>query len=96
MESPQATRPDPLSHHQRRARRPSGAEAPLRRSERGWIAGVCGGIAAFTGARPAAVRTIWLLSLIPSLGITALAYPMLWLLLPGPVRDATPDRNSHR
>jgi len=46
------------------------------------VAGVCGGIAAFVGAPPNAVRALWLLSLLPSLGITALAYPALWVLLP--------------
>jgi len=73
---------DPLRHDQRRARRPSGATAPLRRSRRGILGGVCGGIAAFIGARASVVRTIWLVSLVPSLGITALAYPAMWLLLP--------------
>jgi len=74
---------DPLTHQQRRARRPWGATQPLHRSrDTRLIAGVCGGIADFTGANPAWVRGLWLLSLIPSLGITALAYPLLWLLLP--------------
>lgn len=74
---------DPLSHEHRRARRPLGATKPLQRSrEQRMLAGVCGGIAEFTGARPAWVRAIWVLSLIPSLGITGLAYPLLWLLLP--------------
>jgi phage shock protein PspC (stress-responsive transcriptional regulator) len=79
---------DPLAHDQRRARRPAGAAGPLRRSEgRRVVAGVCGGIATFVGARPAAVRLLWAASLIPSLGSTALAYPVLWWLLPS---DRTP------
>jgi len=74
---------DPLAHDQRRARRPVGASGPLLRSRRSKVvAGVCGGIAGFVGAPPNAVRTLWLLSLLPSLGLTALAYPALWLLLP--------------
>jgi len=73
---------DPLRHEQRRARRPLGASAPLLRSRRRILGGVCGGIAGFVGARAGVVRGIWLLSLLPSLGITALAYPAMWLLLP--------------
>jgi len=74
---------DPLAHQQRRARRPRGAATPLRRSRRSRVvAGVCGGIAAFVGAPPAAVRALWAISLLPSLGITLLAYPAMWLLLP--------------
>ena len=75
--------PDPLTHGQRRARRPVGASRPLLRSRRSKVvAGVCGGIAVFVGAAPNAVRALWLVSLLPSLGITALAYPALWVLLP--------------
>lgn len=88
-----APHPDPLPHAQRRARRPLGADAPLRRRTRGRVvAGVCGGIAAFVGARPWQVRALWIVSLLPSLGLTALAYPALWLLLPPDARvvdDAT-------
>jgi phage shock protein C len=77
---------DPLPHDQRRSRRPTGAPGPLRRSaDHRAIGGVCGGIATFVGARPAVVRAVWLASLIPSLGITGIAYPVLWWLLP---RDA--------
>jgi phage shock protein PspC (stress-responsive transcriptional regulator) len=85
---------DPLPHAQRRARRPAGASAPLRRSrERRVVAGVCGGIAAFVGARPATVRAIWVVSMVPSLGFTLLAYPAMWWLLPleaEPASGATP------
>jgi len=73
---------DPLRHEQRRARRPVGASAPLVRSRHRILGGVCAGIASFIGARASVVRTIWLVSLLPSLGITALAYPAMWLLLP--------------
>jgi phage shock protein C len=76
-------RPDPLVHDQRRARRPAGAERPLRRAREGrLIGGVCAGIADFVGTRAAIVRALWLVSLIPSLGITALAYPAAWWLIP--------------
>lgn len=83
---------DPLRHVQRRARRPHGASAPLFRSRRRVIGGVCGGIAAFVGARANVVRGIWLVSLLPSLGITALAYPAMWLLLPLEPAD---ERDTH-
>ena len=83
MNRPIEARPDPLAHEQRRARRPVGADRPLRRARTGRVlGGVCAGIAAFVGARAWTVRAIWLVSLVPSLGITALAYPAAWLLLP--------------
>jgi phage shock protein C len=81
--SASAAKTDPLLHQQRRARRPLGADAPLRRShEDRVVAGVCGGIASFVGARSRTVRWLWIVSLLPSLGVTALAYPALWWLLP--------------
>jgi phage shock protein C len=74
---------DPLPHRQRRARRPAGARAVLARSRDDRIVGgVCGGIAGFVGARPRTVRWLWVVSLLPSLGVTALAYPAMWWLLP--------------
>jgi phage shock protein C len=74
---------DPLPHRQRRARRPTGADAALARSRDDRIVGgVCGGIASFVGARPRTVRWLWIASLLPSLGVTALAYPAMWWLLP--------------
>ncbi len=86
---------DPLRHQQRRARRPVGASAPLLRRRRRVLGGVCGGIADFVGARANVVRGIWLLSLLPSLGITALAYPAMWLLLPlEPASEQQADRRS--
>jgi phage shock protein PspC (stress-responsive transcriptional regulator) len=76
-------RTDPLAHNQRRARRPAGAERPLRRQRKGRvIGGVCAGIGRFVGVSANIPRALWLISLIPSLGTTLLAYPLLWLLLP--------------
>jgi phage shock protein PspC (stress-responsive transcriptional regulator) len=46
------------------------------------VAGVCGGIAAFTGAPPTAVRVVVALSLVPSIGVTAVGYLLLWWLVP--------------
>jgi phage shock protein C len=86
---------DPLQHHQRRARRPSGAATPLRRSrDERVVAGVCGGIASFVGARPATVRWLWIASLLPSLGVTALAYPAMWWLLPPTPEAVAPKRRA--
>lgn len=85
-------RRDPLMHDQRRARRPHGAGRPLRRVRDGRrLGGVCGGIATFVDGSPTAVRAIWLFSLVPSLGITALAYPVAWLLIPAEPRPAGAD-----
>ena len=72
-----------LRHAQRRARRPAGA-APLTR-ERGSgrvIAGVSAGMARFIGTDVRVVRALWVVSLVPSLGITGFGYLALWLLLP--------------
>jgi phage shock protein C len=90
-----AATPDPLPHQQRRARRPLGAAAPLRRSrEDRVLAGVCGGIASFVGARSRTVRWLWVVSLLPSLGVTALAYPALWWLLPPSDAPEAADRRA--
>lgn len=72
-----------LRHAQRRARRPAGV-APLTRSraEARMIAGVSAGMARFIGTDVRLVRTLWVVSLVPSLGITGFGYLALWLLLP--------------
>lgn len=73
---------DGLLHDQRRARRPE-TSVTLRRSDaHRVVAGVCGGIADYVGASPALVRTIFGLSLLPSIGVTGLGYLILWWLLP--------------
>lgn len=83
---------DALTHQQRRARRPLGA-APLRRCHQGrWLGGVAAGIARFVRSDVRLVRTLWLLSVVPSLGITAVGYLAVWLLLPGePAESAAPS-----
>lgn len=76
-------RPDPLGHEQRRARRPSGGPAPLRRSrEDRRIAGIAGGIAAFVGADPRRVRALFIVTIPLSLGLVVPGYALLWMLLP--------------
>jgi len=73
---------DGLLHDQRRARRPD-TVVSLRRSEEARVlAGVCAGIAAYVDASPGLVRAIFALSLVPSIGVTGLAYLVLWWLLP--------------
>ncbi|MEJ2357785.1 MAG: PspC domain-containing protein [Deinococcales bacterium] len=73
---------DGLLHDQRRARRPNTA-ASLRRSETERVlAGVCGGIATYVDAAPSVVRAVFVLSLLPSIGVTGLGYLLLWWLLP--------------
>ncbi len=74
---------DALPHDQRRARRPAGTDARLARSrDDRRIAGIAGGVAAFTGARPDRVRWIFA-GIVPlSLGIAVIGYLLLWVLLP--------------
>lgn len=73
---------DPLPHRHRRARRPASA-VPLRRSRTDRrLGGLCGGIAAFVGARPRDVRILYAVSAVLSLGVTAVGYPVLCLLVP--------------
>lgn len=75
-------RHDVLGHDQRRARRPV-TTRPLRRSrDDAVIAGICGGIATFVGASPRLVRAVWVVSLVPFIGTTAIGYLLLWWLVP--------------
>jgi phage shock protein PspC (stress-responsive transcriptional regulator) len=74
---------DPLEHEQRRARRPAGATERLRRSQTQRVmAGLAGGIAEFTGYPVRWVRTVFVLSIPLSLGITVGGYLAFWWLLP--------------
>lgn len=83
LNEPDSETPDALTHRQRRARRPLGA-APLTRARQGrWLGGVAAGIARFVRGDVRVVRALWLLSVVPSLGITVLGYLAVWLLLPG-------------
>ena len=81
-----------LTHQQRRARRPLGA-APLTRARQGrWLGGVAAGIARFVRGDVRLVRALWLLSVVPSLGITVLGYLAMWLLLPGEAAESAAPR----
>ncbi len=75
-------RPDPLLHDQRRARRPAGASTLRRSRDDRRLAGVAGGVAAFTGADPRRVRLAFALTVPLSLGITVPGYLLLWALIP--------------
>ena len=81
--APTPARPeDGLQHDQRRARRPNTSLRLHRSGSQRWLAGVCGGIAEYVDAAPSLVRALFLLSLIPSIGVTGLGYLVLWWLLP--------------
>jgi len=46
------------------------------------IAGVCGGIAEYLGLDPTAVRVVYVLLSLASLGTGALVYVILWAVIP--------------
>ncbi|MBA2667422.1 MAG: PspC domain-containing protein [Trueperaceae bacterium] len=73
---------DALRHDQRRARRPASSRAFVRPRIGRRLGGVALGIARFVGADVRVVRSLWLLSLPLSLGLTLPGYLVLWLLLP--------------
>lgn len=84
---PEASHPpdgpaDGLQHDQRRARRPNTSVKLHRSYADRQLAGVCGGIAEYVEAPPWLVRALFAISLLPSLGVTGLAYLVLWWLLP--------------
>ena len=73
---------DALPHEQRRARRPP-TQAKLTRSRTDRrLAGVLGGVAAFIGASPTAVRLLFCAATLLSGGILAIGYLLLWWLIP--------------
>lgn len=72
-----------LPHDHRRARRPD-TERRLRRSAEGVLGGIAAGIADFIGTDRGLVRWIFALSIPLTIGLSAVVYLLLWLLLPGP------------
>lgn len=59
----------------------SGTRRLVRSANDRWIAGVCGGLAAYCGISPNGARALWLvLSLFP--GPMWLLYVVLWVVLP--------------
>ncbi|MFA5595407.1 MAG: PspC domain-containing protein [Trueperaceae bacterium] len=71
-----------LAHDQRRARKPFTDRRFARSRSDRVLGGVCGGIAAFIGASSTNVRLIYALSVLLSVGTTAVGYLLLWLLIP--------------
>jgi phage shock protein C len=58
---------------------------PLVRSADAKIAGVCGGLAAWLDFDPTAVRVVWLLATLLTVGFPGvLLYLFLWMMMPGP------------
>lgn len=59
------------------------------RSRNRMIAGVCGGMAEFLGWDPTLVRVLYVVGSILSAAFPgALVYVILWLVMPGPEKDA--------
>lgn len=75
-------RPDALLHDERRGRRPATDRALRRSRTHRVLGGVCGGIAEFVGVAPSTVRIVYAFSALPSLGMTAVGYLLLWWLIP--------------
>ena len=74
-------RHDPLAHDQRRVGRRAAA-GRLTRGRSRVLGGVAYGVAEFVGANPRHVRWLFALASLLSLGIGAIVYALLWLLLP--------------
>ncbi|MDF1603466.1 PspC domain-containing protein [Nocardioides sp. YIM 152315] len=53
-----------------------------RRRDDRMIAGVCSGVASYTGLDPALVRLLTVVAAIFSVGTVALAYIAAWILMP--------------
>lgn len=71
-----------LAHDQRRARKPFTDRKLTRSRDQRLIGGVCGGFATFIGTSARNVRLVYALSVVLSVGTTAVGYLLLWLLLP--------------
>lgn len=54
-----------------------------------WIAGVCGGIADYTGVDVTVIRLIVAIGTIFSAGTGLLAYAVAWILMPQPAEQVT-------
>lgn len=70
------------SHDQRRARYPSTHSRLTRQPHNRILGGVASGVATFVGAPISLVRSLFLASLFLTGGLFAVAYLLLWLLLP--------------
>jgi phage shock protein C len=54
-----------------------------------WIAGVCGGVADYTGIDATVVRLVLVACTILGAGSLIVGYVVAWVLMPGPDRPAT-------
>ena len=73
---------DPLSHEQRRARRPRSHAKLMRSSQNRILTGVMGGIAEFIGANSTFVRGLFVLACLLTLGVFLIPYVLMWWWLP--------------
>ena len=55
-----------------------------------WIAGVCGGIADYTGVDAALIRLIVAVATVLGVGSLIVAYVVAWILMPKAESDAHP------
>ncbi|WP_375001965.1 PspC domain-containing protein [Aeromicrobium sp. CTD01-1L150] len=53
-----------------------------RSTDDAWIAGVCGGIAAYTGSNPNLIRLLAAVLTILGFGSVVIVYVLLWVLMP--------------
>jgi phage shock protein PspC (stress-responsive transcriptional regulator) len=54
------------------------------------IAGVCSGVGRYFGVDPVLVRVAFTLAILLTWGTAALAYPVMWFLMPEEPRPVTP------
>jgi phage shock protein PspC (stress-responsive transcriptional regulator) len=59
-----------------------------------WIAGICGGLAEYTGIDATLIRVVLLLATILGAGSLILVYLICWLIIPKASGFAVPDVRS--
>ena len=79
---PTMTPNDKLPHQQMRSRRPNSNRRLVRVPDKALVAGICAGIADYTGTNPVHLRVLFGVACLLSAGVVAISYPLLWLLLP--------------
>lgn len=77
QQPPQAQQPPPYAGYQ-----PPPAKRLVRTSDDKWLAGVCGGIARYTGLDSNLVRLLVVLGTILGFGSLIIAYIVAWILMP--------------
>jgi phage shock protein C len=62
-----------------------------------WLAGVCGGVARYTGLDALLVRVLWIAATVVFLGLGVLLYIILWMVSPGePGSPPAPPKDVYR